>query len=661
MTRAYSGTTPIHSSASKVRSKSSKITPIKSFKIEAINAVGERTSGYDPDLRMGSVSNKYHGFQDLIQKGRQARAEDARNIYESKKAMQEAARAKAIKERLAVDNAARTLAQQSRLSIDENKAKLLQDMESNMKAILEDKFTAEIRGKVFQKEEQIASTYKQQIRDQTRARLLEDLEPVVKAELSARLELEVKQELRAELELEVKEELRAELASCVKEQSMVDLNTVARSELRSELYDEVYNELKCELIATVRNELEGTIRLEETTSRHLGCKHRNTSNAINTTTNEDWKHSEEDEGNEVFETAPEQLDEANPPNIDFIDHGPLAEQPDHASSPPQPSNLEPSVSDDGRKGPDAHSPADEDSKTQQKSDRTEEEDPPFNKGDVDGHYEESSEEEEPFNEVKPQKVLDFVADDDAESDSEGIEKEEEGSGEDASDKIIDSIKPCEENETLYRSDVDHSRIIMRHIDEEQGRGYNAKQENEEDGFDTNCLDYGEEVEGIHNNNLAYAHFLGHPTSFTRDSQINGVSHVFAQGFKRSSSTECDEDEEINSQYSKRVRRDTYASPEDDQEGDYSDNDNSEHYSQSQEEYTDEYTEEYSEEDDYSSEGQDGQGGYAVQTIIKETNTQDTAFTIDDSDDEDKTLVDNAGFAPINKLQIFEEEELFFPS
>ena len=64
------------------------------------------------------------------------------------------------------------------------------------------------------------------------------------------------------------------------------------------------------------------------------------------------------------------------------------------------------------------------------------------------------------------------------------------------------------------------------------------------------------------------------------------------------------------------------------------------------------------EDELASQGPEDQG------VIQVTNTQETAFLIDDSDDEDNTLVEPQSFVPVNKQPevLFEDrEELFLPA
>ena len=54
-----------------------------------------------------------------------------------------------------------------------------------------------------------------------------------------------------------------------------------------------------------------------------------------------------------------------------------------------------------------------------------------------------------------------------------------------------------------------------------------------------------------------------------------------------------------------------------------------------------------------------QGGlpqYVPRSIIKEMDTQETGFQIDDSDEEEQTLVENAGFIAVNEPMMIKEEE-----
>lgn len=203
-----------------------------------------------------------HTFQDVIEKGRKARAADKRMLYETKKNKVESERAKATRARLASDIAARNLALESRSNIDADKEKLVNDMEKNLKALLESEFRAEIREKVYKDEKRISAAYEREIQDQTRMQLEKDLEPVIVAELSAEYEKVIKATLKAELKDEVKGELRATLKAEIQEHLRVELESTVRQELRDTYHEQICNELKRELSPSVRAELRNSLGLQ---------------------------------------------------------------------------------------------------------------------------------------------------------------------------------------------------------------------------------------------------------------------------------------------------------------------------------------------------------------------------------------------------------------
>jgi len=257
-------------------------------------------------------------FQDLIRKGRKAQADDKRTVYETKKAKQEADRAKATRARLATDTAVRSLALESRSYIDTCKRKLVDDMEKNLKALLESEFRAEIREKVYEDEKKISATYEREIKDSTRLQLENDLEPVIVAELSAKHEEEVKEMLRAELEGEVKEELRARYKVQFEEELRVELEDTVRKELQDIYRDEVRSELKRELSPSVRAELIGSLGLHHGLPNLEDLENQQPSysdlgNIQHLNYNGDFQgyggesQYDEEEGDDVFDDAPEQF------------------------------------------------------------------------------------------------------------------------------------------------------------------------------------------------------------------------------------------------------------------------------------------------------------------------------------------------------------------
>lgn len=202
------------------------------------------------------------GYQSIIDKGRQARANDERLRYEQQKAKKEADSLKATKARLAADEAARRLAEQSRLSIDEYKGKLLDEITNNVKAKIEIECRVEIREKVYRNYEKIASAYERQIRDETKSRLVEELEPVVMAQLAAEYEMEIKQQLIDELEPVVKAELSANYETEIKDQLKVSLESTVIGDLRKKYLRKVIADLKREHTDSVRVGIENDMHTQ---------------------------------------------------------------------------------------------------------------------------------------------------------------------------------------------------------------------------------------------------------------------------------------------------------------------------------------------------------------------------------------------------------------
>ena len=187
------------------------------------------------DSPRGSVSdrNLHPPFQAIIEKGRQAKAQVEQDQYEARKAKRESEIKNAARIRHAEAEANRRRAEESNLSIDEYKGKLLDEMTTNIKAILEDKYRKEVRAKVYENEDRITSAHEQDVRDKTEARLVKELESVVKAELGAQFEAEVKQRLAVELVSVVKAELQAKHETEVRQQLVQDLGPAVEIELRA--------------------------------------------------------------------------------------------------------------------------------------------------------------------------------------------------------------------------------------------------------------------------------------------------------------------------------------------------------------------------------------------------------------------------------------------
>lgn len=231
-----------------------------------LNNAATSSSCYRPALSNGDAPT----FQDLIKKGRKAQADDERTGYETKKAKQEADRAKATRARLATDSAVRTLALDSRQEIDTCKGKLIDKMEMNLRALLEVEVRAEIREKVYKDEKKISAAYEREIKDSIKLQLEQDLEPVIMTELSVKHEETVKETLRAELQDEVKQELRVRYKADFEEDLRRELEDTVRKELKDMFRDEVRNELKRELSPSVRAELMGSLGIQHTALNDLG-------------------------------------------------------------------------------------------------------------------------------------------------------------------------------------------------------------------------------------------------------------------------------------------------------------------------------------------------------------------------------------------------------
>ena len=197
-------------------------------------------------------------FQAIIDKGKQAKAQLEQDQYDARKARRDFEIKNAARIRHAEAEANRRRAEESKLSIDEHKAKLLDDMTKNIKAKLEYQFREEIRAKVYEDEDRIASAYEHDIKDQTKARLIRELESVVKAKLEAEFELEIKQQLAVGLVSVVKAELRAKYETEVKQQLTEELHSAVVAELRAKLKEDIKNQLVADSVPTVVRKQRGT-------------------------------------------------------------------------------------------------------------------------------------------------------------------------------------------------------------------------------------------------------------------------------------------------------------------------------------------------------------------------------------------------------------------
>lgn len=202
------------------------------------------------------LDRKAHApFQAIIEKGRLAKAQDENDQYEARKAKRETDIRNAARIRHAEAEASRCRAEESKLSIDDHKGKLLDEMTKNMRAILENQYREEIREKVYEDEDKIISAYEHDIKDQTKARLVRELESVIKAKLGAEFEPEIKQQLAVELKSVVKTELRATFETEVKQQLLKELGPEVEAVLRAKHETEVKQQLAKELQSGVKAEL----------------------------------------------------------------------------------------------------------------------------------------------------------------------------------------------------------------------------------------------------------------------------------------------------------------------------------------------------------------------------------------------------------------------
>ena len=236
-----------------------------------------------PNSRSGrGFDRKVHPpFQAIIEKGKQAKAQVEQDQYEARKAKRETEIKNAARVRHAEAEASRRCAEESRLSIDDHKGKLLDEMTKNIKAILEDQYRDEIRAKVYEDEDRIASAYEHDIKDKTKARLVRELESVVKAKLGAEFEPEIKRQLAVELVSVVKVELRAKYETEVKQKLVKDLGPEVETELRTryetEVKQKLAEQLQWEVKAELRAQYEEEIRSQLMTNPELTIVHQQTS------------------------------------------------------------------------------------------------------------------------------------------------------------------------------------------------------------------------------------------------------------------------------------------------------------------------------------------------------------------------------------------------
>lgn len=202
----------------------------------------------------------YAPFQAIIEKGKQARAQDEQDQYEARKAKRELDIKNAARIRHAEAEANRHRAEESKLSIDDHKGKLVDEMTKNMRAILENQYREEIREKVYEEEDKIVSTYEQDIKDQTKARLVRELESVVKAKLEAEFEPKIRQQLTVDLVSVVKAELRAEFEAEVRQQLAEEHQTGVKAELRAKYEEEIKNQLMIDLEPIIVHKLKNIHR-----------------------------------------------------------------------------------------------------------------------------------------------------------------------------------------------------------------------------------------------------------------------------------------------------------------------------------------------------------------------------------------------------------------
>jgi hypothetical protein len=210
-------------------------------------------------------------LQPVIDTLRQAKADDARAVYEEKKLRLEFERQKSRRARNLQDQSARRM-NDTKLAIQNHKVKLLEEMENNVRAHIEHETISDIREAVYDQQAEIADEYKCDIKDQTRKRLIEELELVVKSQLAAQFENEVKDQVIAELKEELKTQLESTLRAEIEAELKEGLKAGLEATLRAEIEAEVKENLKSELEATLRADIEAEVRGQygfQTSNDHL--------------------------------------------------------------------------------------------------------------------------------------------------------------------------------------------------------------------------------------------------------------------------------------------------------------------------------------------------------------------------------------------------------
>ena len=200
-------------------------------------------------------------LQPVIDTLRQAKADDARAVYEEKKLRLEFERQNSRRARNLQDQSARRM-NDTKLAIQNHKVKLLEEMENNVRAHIEHETMSDIREAVYDQQAEIADEYKCEIKDQTRKRLIEELEPVVKSQLAAQFENEVKDQVIAELKEELKTQLECTLRGEIEAELKEGLKAELEATLRAEIEAEVKENLKPELETTLRADIEAKVRAQ---------------------------------------------------------------------------------------------------------------------------------------------------------------------------------------------------------------------------------------------------------------------------------------------------------------------------------------------------------------------------------------------------------------
>lgn len=619
---------------------------------EKISSLAEMTGG---------STGKRIGYFDLLNKALCTKADDAQEVFEKKKARREAERAKASETRHARDKALRAQAKQSRLDIDEKQKSLFETIEANFKAAYEADLMAQIQEQVSQNQESIELQYEGQIRADTKAMLEEELESVVKAELSVKLEPDVKQTLVAEFEALVKEELREQHAPRITKELKTELAPVVREELRQELYEDVLNELRRQRTPPTQTQL-----VDNSTDVNLG----NTSNSeLNGLGHQDGAGvhlqgpdpvEDEDEDDDCYEVAPEQW-EADSHNARRAYERPLAPAVlSNVLHQLDPDSDELFVSDDNTGGIDLES-----EKTQG-----------ANHGD---NFQKSAD-----------------TDDEANPDEE--EQEEEVlQGHGMNYNCITRKKT--EDESAFQTNATVRNVVKEHMGFDPD-DYEQYGESDSDEKDDNIDDAATKIQstderfnvrpvglkrsvGVEDELHAEARHVKHPRLDPSANSEDGnnvsapiISSIepnmpHLQGTKRSLSVgDHDGDEDSDSRSLKHHRTDTYGVEGEHRYADSSENGTdrdgsvSEDGFESEEEYSEKYSEEGLMQDYHAFGGRVVHPvGYASQNIISQTNTKETPFVVNDSDNDESTLVEEDNFVSANKPQPFYEESddgLFLP-